>query len=281
MRVEMRGAHKYLIADDGAEFPVQRFADAKRAEQDRAVFLLASGPSLRDFPIEQYKSHAFMAMNGSILFCEAHQITPLFYLCDDFGFFSNRKELFLKGCTLASNLATNLHILRGVHAADPTILARTRIFLMERVNRQFGVPRQPDRRFAWRIKADKDLFNTFSLFSPRKSKIGFSGNLDKGYFSARTIPYAALQIAYTLGFTKVFLVGMDLQAGAGRFYESASNGLPSVLDEHYHDYILPSFEVVRNKVVTQRFQVFNLSQQSRLPHAVIPKITLNQLDALL
>jgi KDO transferase-3 len=105
--------------------------------------------------------------------------------------------------------------------------------------------------------------------------------MSKGYFGGRTIPFAALQLAYHLGFSKVFLVGVDMNAQPGRFYEQGEAALPTRLDEDYEDYILPSFELLAEQVVGPAFQVFNLSQTSRLPGDLVPVIDLHQLDALL
>ena len=67
----------------------------------------------------------------------------------------------------------------------------------------------------------------------------------------------------------------------GRFYEQGDAALPSRLDEDYDDYILPSFELVAERVVGPHFRVFGLSQSSRLPERLVPRLSLDQLDALL
>ena len=56
---------------------------------------------------------------------------------------------------------------------------------------------------------------------------------------------------------------------------------PCGLHQHVHTRILPSFSVVSEKVVGERFQVFNLSDASRIPADVIPKVDLNELDRLI
>lgn len=64
-----------------------------------------------------------------------------------------------------------------------------------------------------------------------KSKnIGFSKDITDGYFCARTIAYVALQLAYYLGFKRVFFVGLDLNSEVGRFYDK-KDPLPTTLDK--------------------------------------------------
>jgi KDO transferase-3 len=106
--------------------------------------------------------------------------------------------------------------------------------------------------------------------------------MGRGYFCGRTIAYLCVQLAYTLGFRKVFIVGMDLKNNAGRFYEESKDALPTSLDDDYDGFILPSFAFMQKRIAAkENFQVFNLSSQSRLPDDILPKINLNQLDQLL
>lgn len=74
---------------------------------------------------------------------------------------------------------------------------------------------------------------------------------------------------------------MDLNTSVGRFYEQGDQAVPSRLDGDFDDYILPSFQLLAEKVIKPQFQVYNLSAQSRLPDRLIPKLERDQLDALL
>ena len=88
-------------------------------------------------------------------------------------------------------------------------------------------------------------------------------------------------MAYHLGFSRVFVVGMDLDSSKGRFYEQGDAAVPSRLDGDYEDYILPCFELMAQRVVNPGFRVYKLSLESRLPSSVLPKLSLSQLDTLL
>ena len=60
---------------------------------------------------------------------------------------------------------------------------------------------------------NKDIFPIQRIDGPRAGKrddgFNFSTDLSKGFVGGKTVTYAALQIAYYMGFTKVIIVGMD------------------------------------------------------------------------
>lgn len=247
-----------------------------------AVFIVASGPSASEFPLQRYASHPMMAMNGSICrFVEAN-LAPYFYLCVDSSFVRNRLPLLLQATQLARHMALSTRAIDAVPESEAGALQRAGVYHFDRVNRPLnGRKAMSYRQFAWAARKDPDLECGFSLFRQTPNRIGFSRNLDKGYFSARTIPYVGVQMAYHLGFNQVFLVGMDLDSSKGRFYEQGSAAVPSRLDGDYEDCILPSFEFMAKRVVNPDFRVYNLSMGSRLPASVVPKLSLDQLDDLL
>jgi len=247
-----------------------------------AVFIVASGPSAQSFPMQRYAGYPMLAMNGSICCFEEGGIDPYFYLCDDSSFVRNRLPLLIRATEIAQNLALSPRVVGSMLAHLPQALDGRKSYFFERVNRSVdGGEGVGDRLFAWLARRDADLECNFSMFRQKPNRIGFSRNLDKGYFSSRTIPYAGIQLAYHLGFQHVFVVGMDLDSSKGRFYEQGEKAVPSRLDDDYDDYILPSFQLMSERVVGPAFKVYNLSLESRLPSSVLPKLTLCQLDALL
>ena len=250
--------------------------------QSGDVIVLASGPSAGDFPLEKFAELPVLAMNGSIVKCAAAGISPYFYLCDDDSFVEERALLAKDGVERAQNVAMTASCFQILETIFPGILSGKNLYVLKRVNRVNGKPAMSDRRFAWSIRRDPDLFSGFSLFSKKPNRIGFSRNLSKGYFGSRTIPFAGLQLVAHLGFERVFLVGVDLNPSAGRFYESGRKALPSTLDEDYPKYILPSFEMMANQVMAEgRFEVYNLSTNSRLPDSLIRKISITDMEKLL
>lgn len=282
LNIVKKGDQRFLCNEAGENVVRLRAFREMEGSTNYNVFILASGPSVAGFPIEKYRDSSFVAMNGSILACSEHEIQPCFYICDDESFARDRTELAILGLRRARHVGMSFAVLSRVYAADPHCLEGVSVFLLERANRFLDERHLSHRAYAWSIRRDHELHSMFSLFSKNKNRIGFSMNLDKGYFVARTIPYVALQLCWQLGFKKVFMVGVDMSQEQGRFYEKGSAAAPSSLDDSFSKTILPSFIFMRRKVVRKDiFEVYNLSKGSRIPDSVIKKIGLEELDQLL
>ena len=248
--------------------------------QSGGVIILASGPSAGDFPLKKFSSLPVMAMNGSIMKCTSENIHPYFYLCDDNRFVTERSGLAKEGVERAQNIAMTMSCFEILNSIFPGILSGKNLYVLNRVNRVDGKPVISDRRFAWSIRKDHDLLSGFSLFSKKMNRVGFSRNLSKGYFGSRTIPFAGLQLACHLGFEKVFMVGVDLNPAAGRFYEAGQTAMPSTLDVDFSKYILPSFALMSKRAISKGgFEVFNLSANSRLPDSIVKKISVDDMES--
>ena len=245
------------------------------------VFIFASGGSAKNFPLLDYKDNDFICVNGAVSVFIENNITPFAYLFDDESFLINSLDLVLKAIEVSEHIfmPEELYI---KHLANEVKIKEfvNKIYFIERVNRGYGRKVLSDKTFSFKNILNKDLVFSFSMLSNRKNRIGFSRNMEAGYYCARTIPYVALQLAYYLGFKNVALVGLDLNSQSGRFYDK-DNALPTSIDQDYLRFILPSFELLSNKVVSDSFKVFNLSESSRLPSSVIDKIDLTKLDNIL
>jgi KDO transferase-3 len=151
--------------------------------------------------------------------------------------------------------------------------------LSEIVNRRYFVPRLPLAESDAAAELDPDLI-LHPTVRGQEGLVGFSRNMSKGMFCGQTIGYRGIQIAYHLGYRRVFLLGMDM-GGRGnqvRFYETCDQARPSLLEQHLDSYIRPCFEIVRSLCDAGELEVYNCSLGSRLPDSLVPKIAFN--DAL-
>jgi Kdo-III transferase WaaZ len=108
--------------------------------------------------------------------------------------------------------------------------------------------------------------------------VGFSKRIERGVFTGQTVVFAAVQVAYWLGFQRVFILGMDL-GGTGtlaRFYESGSAVASSRLDKDFKPYIIPAFELARRLFEAEGREIYNVSPNSRLPTTIIPKLSFDE-----
>ncbi|MDR2926072.1 MAG: hypothetical protein LBU76_09050 [Azoarcus sp.] len=270
-----------FLHENDLTIPLNSFSDYQN-RYSGSVFLLASGTSAVDFPVSQYVDIPFIAMNGSILRLEEENIRPLFYLCTDPAFPRKCPDIAKKGCEQAQHLVMNLMCYDEIHKYCESVLLDKSLYLIGCLNSHKSV-RVSERRFAWLIRKEKDFINAFSLLKNKTNSLGFSKNIARGYFGGRTVVWTALQFVYTLGFNKVFIIGMDLNKG-GRFYEKdGTSAQPTTIDIDYYSDILPSFRLLSKKLLSKQdnFSVYNLSLNSRLPNSVLPKISLEQMNDLI
>lgn len=231
-----------------------------------AVFIVASGGSAKDFHPEQFADVPMITMNGAISKFIGTGVKPFFYACTDKNFSEQQPELFSQALLLSERVA-----LWEDQVQQLSVAPKGEVFLLSKA---------PKLSWGELIGVDKDLIRNRNFLKRRNRRIGFSKNLKRGFFDARTVAYVALQIAYHAGFNKVVMVGVDLNQAVSRFYEEKNTVVsPCGLDQHFHTRILPSFKIVARKVISDQFHVYNLSNSSRIPADIIPQIHLDDLDA--
>lgn len=257
----------------------REFEDWAHVRQRHAgrVVVLGSGPSSRELDLAQHAGVPVLAMNGSIRRCDECGVRPLFYLCDDRGFAFERWQDVARAMALAEHVAIGWRALERFEQAGGVVPAGCRLFLLEHVNHRHGRRLQSDRLFAWQMRKDPELLASFSLLHARANRLGFSRNMARGYYCARTIAYAALQLACHLGFSDVLLSGVELDSGQGRVYEEAGQGadsarLRSRLDDDFAGHILPQFRFMAERALGADFQVSTMARQTRLPAELIPRL---------
>lgn len=243
--------------------------DECRNTESGAVFIIASGISAREFPIQAFAHVPMITMNGAISLFKGTDIKPYFYICTDMSFPSQQPEFFNHAMQISQRVALWAEYARRTNARP-----KGQLYTLKRAPKQTWLD--------YLFRSNKNLVQSQSLLGHRAKSIGFSKNLSEGFYDARTVAYLALQLAHHLGFDKVILVGVDLDQSIGRFYEKPDSVLsPCGLDQHFHTRILPSLKLMKKKVMGERFAVYNLSQNSRIPPSVIPKIDLPALQTLL
>lgn len=222
------------------------------------VIILASGQSARDFDLTHFPDVPVIAMNGSVSMLMDTEVRPFFYVCSDLDFPNQQPALYGWALQHSDNL-----LLWPERLQDDGLPPQARRYPLSKARTvSLG---------DW--LGTGALVRSWTFWSKRGRSIGFSRDMEKGFFDARTVAYVALQLACHLGFSEVFLVGVDLDQSVGRFYESGHTGRsPCGLDQHWERRILPSLALMSQRVVHDGFRVYNLSATSRIPDTVIPKI---------
>lgn len=244
------------------------FAACRNAESG-AVFIIASGQSAKSFPLEKFAHVPMITMNGAISMFMNTDIKPSFYACTDRSFSTQQPDLFNYAMAVSQRVA-----LWEDHARSSRVPPTGEFYPLSKATKP-----------SWlnvALGRQKELVTDHSLITFRKRPIGFSKDMSQGFFDARTVAYLAIQLAFHVGFSKVFLVGVDLNENSGRFYETKDSiNSPCGLDQHYDTRILPSFELMSKKVMGDDFMVYNLSDISKIPDSVIARVTVAQVEAML
>lgn len=236
------------------------------------VYIVASGPSAGQFPLAEMRDSNFITVNGAVRAFLQQDIRPLAYVFNDESFIANSTDLVVHALHLAEHVFMpawlyDKYLKHHRGAASHT----AKIYFINKVNR-IGEERVRNQKlFALMNLFNPALVFNFNPLRKRTNSLGFSKDIRQGYFCARTIAWAAIQLAYFIGFNRVYLVGVDLNADQGRFYDTPDNRLPSRLNDDFETHILPSFRFL-NKVTSDDFQVFNLSRQSRLDASIVPTL---------
>ena len=238
----------------------------------QAAYIVASGPSVNEIDMSLLADKVTFGINGSILKFVESGLPPDFYVICDENFIYNRQKLL-------APILENHHshcfftpqVLNAICDVNPELLRNhPKISVFHNHFKEYG-------HTVLEYEDIKQLAVNDPEIMTQDGRIGFSLNPEKGLFTAHTVAYFALQLAYGLGFRQINMIGMDLGGSNGqtRFYESGAVAMPSHLDRDYSQTILPSFKVVSALCQNNQLQVFNCSLHSRLPDSVIPKKSFN------
>ena len=231
------------------------------------VLLLASGPSAGALDLAAWQDIPLITMNGAIAKLAGSALRPLFYVCSDLSFAEQQPDLYRQGLERSTRLALWPEAIQAL----PADLAA----------KAHALHRAPATRLEHHLGVEQEQAQRAStLFSRRARDIGFSRDLDYGIFDVRTVAFIALQLAYHLGFSEIYLAGVDLDTQAPRFYEDGRTpASPCGLEQHLHSRILPGLQVMQSVMRASGRQVFNLSTRSRIPAELIPRVDLATVEA--
>jgi Kdo-III transferase WaaZ len=245
----------------------------------RQCFIIATGPSLAGIDLDKLAGRTCFGVNGAIALAGEYGPGFQYHLVSDGSFVRDRLQLVRQMIESGAGCLFSFAALSMLCEQDPGLLAAANLHLLPEMNYRYRVPRRDPQAFRnWAVQQEDIVLHPDQHYnSPR---VGFSKNINRGVFTAQTVVFEALQVAYYLDFRQVFILGMDLNAAPGqaRFYEKAGNVAATRIDRDYAPYIQPAFEVARAITSTEDFEIYNLSMNSRLPDTVIPKISLE--DAL-
>lgn len=231
--------------------------------------LVASGPSVNLIDYRALRMTRVLGVNGAIALSERQGVRFDYYCIMDTGFVRNRPDLVERVIREPLTLFTTPLVLWHIAETIGLERIRCRVFLLDEMLLPAGrcAPRVCDLRRTYDA-------STLALFDAPKP-LGFSLDLRRGVFDGRTVAYTGLQVLAGLGFERLYLHGVDLTEAkhTPRFYEASASAMqPSHLDEHFLDFIEPSFRHASALLASRGVQVLNLSMESALGEDIFPKL---------
>jgi KDO transferase-3 len=240
-------------------------------------FIVTSGPSLANIDLSRLRGRVCFGVNGSIVKSAEVGVAFRYHMVLDRNFARDRFELVKTAILSGSQCIFSFVVLNEIAERDPGLLAHDNLFLLRQLNAVYGQPKLTPAEFdTWaQGQPGLDLHPDAPL---QRGWVGFSRRPDLGAFSGQTVAFSALQVAWWLGYRRIFILGMDLggTGGYGRFYETGASAAKTRLDEDFEPYIRPSFELARRLCREERCAVYNVAPASRLPAEVIPKLTFDE-----
>ncbi|ANG61220.1 hypothetical protein A8C75_01260 [Marinobacterium aestuarii] len=238
--------------------------------KSRPCLILGSGPSINELDERLYTECDIFVVNGSILKCTAARRRVRAYIVQDPNFIETSFEIFKQGLDLADSLYLSSHAIAAIARRDAGLLDGRTLYLLERANRAFLLPRLATDEFRARFRHE-DWLQLGDDTGP--ALIGWSHDPARGVFTGSTVVYSALQLGVFAGYDNILLAGVDFSVGVagGRFYSEGGSSAVSHLDDNFMTQILPSFTLASEILIAGGVRITNLSIDSRLPENVIPK----------
>ncbi|KPU61432.1 hypothetical protein AN403_5472 [Pseudomonas fluorescens] len=158
----------------------------KNKEIGRRAFILANGPSIAKEDLSVLKGELIIGMNASTLLEATYNFHADYYVVSDTRFITHPEKKHLA--------TTALH-------PDTVRILRSELKDLDH----------------------KELAN-LSYYVPALQRDGFSKNLHAGYFFGCTTTMLAIQLAYYLGASEIYLLGCDLRYSveSPRFYRETN-----------------------------------------------------------
>jgi len=225
------------------------------------VYILGSGPSVKNQNIAALQNKNVIFLNGSISAAIQYDIKPFAHIIIDKSFIINRSDLLLSFVHSSREkipLFLSLPALEGVFVFCPEIISKYKIFIIcikeqELMRTQFSPRELPGKYFA--VSGDKQT--------------AFSLDMNEGSWDAGTVMAHAVQLCHYLGVKNTYLLGFDIgNSNAPRFYENSKNRQRSYLLDDYETKILPFMKFAAQVFKKSRQNIYNCSPVSKLPYEI-------------
>ena len=227
----------------------------------RPVTVVAAGPSILTYDWESLRKSGrlVVAVSGGATFLRERGIIPDLLVLSDPRFCETGGFHIRDAAGIP--LVLEYRCAAAMHAFFPDTFRNRRVAMIERVNRWYGVPALPQPQLD---RLNDAAGKPFHFYHPQANPniVGWSDQLNCGFFPSGTVVFVALQLLVDLGANDIEIVGMDL-GGSNR--SSYANAQPNRLRQQYASAILPSFQLMADVLAPRPLRIANLSPTCPLP----------------
>ncbi|VVE35409.1 hypothetical protein PIN31009_03849 [Pandoraea iniqua] len=252
----------------GRNVPLARRAELQQLRR-LPCHIVASGPSVADIDYNALPMHHVMGVNGAIALVDRAPVKFNYYCLLDAGFVRQRPDLARRIVARDLVLFVTPVVLARLLETYPMSAFGCRFYLVDDIfKRGMEAVRTPAA-----LRANPRVAASAAFFGD-DSHLGYSFDIDNGFFHGGTVAYFALQVATWLGFSELYLHGVDLRDAAQtpRFYETMQSRAPTRLDAEFADLIEPSFRQASEVLRSRGVRVENLSRESALGDDIFAKV---------
>ncbi|MGP4123700.1 MAG: sugar glycosyltransferase [Sodalis sp. (in: enterobacteria)] len=232
------------------------------------ALITATGPSINEIDFARLPPMTVVGVNGA--YALKDRLDFQMYMIVDMGFIDRRTDLLQ--AIIADPMLTLFTTLHGIaRIIDRFTLAavRCRLALIENACYRIYQPRIPGDRVGYCFGQVP-----YIRFSTDYPDIAFTTDIRSGVFDAGTVVFWMLQIVLYLGFTRLYIAGLDMiNFHHPRFYETDQDKLPSFLAEKFESVIVPAFTLASQVLQQSGVEVKNLSLSSALSSKIFKKIS--------
>jgi Kdo-III transferase WaaZ len=247
-----------------------------------ACFIVGSGPSVRNFDIRRIASFDTITLNGAILKFIASGLAPRHHLMADRWSFIKSFEFARSGLQSGATCFFPDSGIGQICAEEPALLRYSNLYCIDGIDKRYDRPRLEPHEFYEKYRSDREIYLSED-YRDRRGAIGFSSSPEHGFFSSKTVAIWAVQLAYVLGYRRMFFLGMELGATGNTHFHDAEGAQTNELNKFYEPDIRVCFQLAKQASKVLGFEMYNLTPDSLLTADIVPKMTfdhaLNLLDA--
>lgn len=248
-------------------FSQSQLQQLRREKRHPTSLIFLSGPSAAKVNDQVLISCDIIAVNGSAGYLLEKEIQPFLYVVTDGRFPSQRLVEFKRFVQASRYTFINQEVLSEATPELQQWMLQHCYLLKELYKREKAGPLKKLKYGLFcRLKPSVLMEVPFS----RKKRLrGFSKDISVGYCNCKTVAYAAMQIAYSLQYSKIICAGLDLTSGGQRFYDGNSTSvMPSELSRDVQK-IINVLAFMRDNIDPP---VYTLSTDTAIPYDIIPLI---------